>query len=363
MHRCDTTVSQCATHQNVIRGGDAHFLLGIHFQPFPGLRADDGGHGAEIANDKAQRVDGVAAGDGQGIGAHLSVPLPGPVGGPFQDPLLNPADVTRHDCPNIAGLHQFLSVQKGRSSSGLESHEISHPPGAGQLGHLLGFGRVTTQGPLGIDMLSSMQGCHRRLIMGRHSQDHSDGIDVRVVQHFTPVVKGQLRPEFGSGLFGALLAGSAHRRQLKGWAGDNGGQMSAGGPPPVYVSTYNPQTYLVCHTCTLSCNVCLSSHSWDALASIVRCAVGLPSPGSPHQRHHVRSPGERHIDEAGAYGTHSFLSGAPRWEYLMALVGRRSIFLSGGTGDPADSYKLGTFRDASTIKRHPEQVNSYLTDR
>ena len=47
----------------------------------------------------------------------------------------------------------------------------------------------------------------------------------------------------------------------------------------------------------------------------------------------------------------------------MALVGRRSIFLSGGTGDSADSYKLGTFQDACTIKRHPEQVNSYLTDR
>jgi len=30
----------------------------------------------------------------------------------------------------------------------------------------------------------------------------------------------------------------------------------------------------------------------------------------------------------------------------MALVGRRAIFLSGGVGDPADSYKLGTFRDA-----------------
>src|SRR5712691_1243059 len=91
----------------------------LHFQPFPGLRADDGGHGAEIAHDKAQRVDGVAAGDGQSIGAHLSVPLPGPVGGPFQDPLLDPTDVTRHDCPNLAGLHQCLGVQQGRSSPGL----------------------------------------------------------------------------------------------------------------------------------------------------------------------------------------------------------------------------------------------------
>ncbi len=31
-------------------------LLGIHFQPCPGLRADDGGPGAEIAHDKAQRI-------------------------------------------------------------------------------------------------------------------------------------------------------------------------------------------------------------------------------------------------------------------------------------------------------------------
>jgi len=50
--------------------------------------------------------------------------------------------------------------------------------------------------------------------------------------------------------------------------------------------------------------------------------------------------------EAGAYGTHSFLARAPRWEYLIALLGRRSIVLSGGTGDPADSYRLGTFQDA-----------------
>mgnify|MGYP003346877779 CR=1 FL=1 len=60
-------VDQLSLHQHVVGRSDFEVLLRVGFVPAAHLGADDAGEAAEIASDKAQRVQRMAIGDGEGM--------------------------------------------------------------------------------------------------------------------------------------------------------------------------------------------------------------------------------------------------------------------------------------------------------
>ena len=99
--------------------GHGQVLAGISFVPGAGLGADYGGHVGELAHHAAKGVNGVSAGDGQGVGAELVVALPGAPGVAGQDALAHQPHVAGHHPPHIAVRHQVAEVHDGGISAGL----------------------------------------------------------------------------------------------------------------------------------------------------------------------------------------------------------------------------------------------------
>ena len=60
--------------------------FGVGLVPLRRLGRDHAGDPREVASHEAQRVDDVAVGDGQRVGAEAGVALPGAAGGPLQAP-------------------------------------------------------------------------------------------------------------------------------------------------------------------------------------------------------------------------------------------------------------------------------------
>ncbi len=107
--------------QHVVGRSHVEPRVGAGVEPLLGLGRHHSGQPREVAGDKAHRVDGVAVGDGQGVGAEFGVALPGAVGRPRQHALAHQADMNGHDLADIAGLDQFLHVHHDGIDAGLQT--------------------------------------------------------------------------------------------------------------------------------------------------------------------------------------------------------------------------------------------------
>ena len=243
----DCAVFETAADQDVVGGGYVNHLIGVGLEPLGGLGADNSGDVAEIADDHAEDVDGVAEGDGEGVCAEFAVALPGAVGLALERPAGDTADVAGHDLADVAIGDQILEVQQGGVGAGLEADHVADAGGLGEIGHLLRLGGGASQGPLGVDVLAGVDGGNCRLVVAGHAQTDGHGVDVGVGQHLVVVIEGEACAERLAGLLGALHAGGADGGQLELGAGDDGGQVGTDGPAAMDVGADDAQANFVGH--------------------------------------------------------------------------------------------------------------------
>lgn len=203
--------------------------------PGGGLRANHGGHVGEFANDAAQSIDGVSAGDGEGVGAQLVVPLPGAAGVTGQDALAHQPDVAGHDTANVAVSDKVAEVDDGRVGAGLQANDGFDPLLAGEVGHLDGLISGAAQGPFGEGVLAGAQGGHGGLVVAGHAQGYGGSFNVGVGQHTVVVVPRAAGVEGGPGFVGRFLTGGADGGEVEVGVRGQGRQVSAGRPAHVNV--------------------------------------------------------------------------------------------------------------------------------
>ena len=143
----------------------------------------EGGQLAKFAEAVAQRVDHVAAGDRQQIGAIGAVRLIGAVD--RGSPVRRAADHRRRQYPaEIAIGDKVFGVADRRRHLALQPDGMTNPSGVCGIAQPDGLGAVTAERPFAIDVLAGLDCRHDRPVMIGHLDADRDQIDVGMLRQF-----------------------------------------------------------------------------------------------------------------------------------------------------------------------------------
>jgi hypothetical protein len=201
----------------------------------------------EVAGNESHRVDRVAVGDRQCVGAELGVALPGAVRRARQHTFTQEADMDRHHLTDKAGFDQFLHMHQDRIDARLQTNRRDEPLGCGQRRQFLGFRRRPPERPFAIDMLARLQRRLGRRIVRRHAHDDGDRVDLGRGDHLAPVVERQPGVPSPPRRLGALGFGRADRRQLDIRTRPQRRQMRTRRPGPPDTGADQAQPNPFCH--------------------------------------------------------------------------------------------------------------------
>jgi hypothetical protein len=115
-----------------------------------GIRVD------KLAEHGAQRVDGVAARDGQHVGAVGADTLPDAAGAPLQHGRRYAAQVGGEDFTDVALADEVARVENGRGAARLQTDDALERALTGEPGHLFRLAQGPAQRPLAEHGLSGL---------------------------------------------------------------------------------------------------------------------------------------------------------------------------------------------------------------
>ena len=210
----------------------------------------------ELAEHGAQRVDGVAAGDGQRVGAVGAHALPDAAGSPLQHRRHHGVQAGREHLTDVAGLDQIARVQNRRVAARLQADDGLQRALTGEPGHLLRLGERRPQRPLAAHGLAGLQAGHDQLAMTGHPHADDDQIDLRMRGHVAEAVERALGAERRRRGLGGVLVRGAHRLQLVAGERLQGGNVGVGSPaaaPLRHGRSHDAHANLVCHVTLRTC--------------------------------------------------------------------------------------------------------------
>ena len=247
MHRRHRAAVEAAADQDVVGRGDVEQRVGAGVEPLLRLGRHHRRQPGEIAGDEAHRVDRVAVGDGQRVGAERGVALPGAVRRPGQHALAHQADMHRQHLADIARRDQLPQMHHRRIDPRLQADGGGEPLGLGQRRQLHRLGGRPPQRPFAIDVLARLQRRLGRLVVRRHPHDDGDRVDLRRGDHLAVIVERQPGAVSLARRLGAVGPRGAHRGQLDIGARLQRRQMGARRPGAPDAGADQAQPNLVCH--------------------------------------------------------------------------------------------------------------------
>ena len=180
---------QTCRHGNAVRGIHRNAGARLLVAPLRDPRCDPRRQLHHFAKHEAQRVDRMAAGNRQWIGAVRAHALPDAARAPFQHRLRHHAQVGGQHLADVALRDQVTRVPDTRVAARLQPHGGAQPALARQVRHLLRLRERGAKRPLTEDGLPGAQACHHQLVVQRHSHRYHHEVNVRMLRHLINVVE------------------------------------------------------------------------------------------------------------------------------------------------------------------------------
>ena len=287
LDRCLGAAREAAGDGDAVRCIDGDIESGLLVAPLGDARGHARGDLRDLAEDRAERVDGVPARDRERVRAVRAHCLPDPAGAALEHRLRHHAQVRGQHLAHVPLRDEVAGVADAGVAAALEPDGRAQRLLAREVRHLLGLRERGPQRPLAEHVLARAQRRHHELVMQRHAHRHDDEVDIRVRHYRVDVVEGEGRAEaLGGGLRRVLVRG-ADRHELVVREGVEGGHMGVrapAAPPGRHGRAHDANADGVCHRS-------LHSLRRDRSRTVV-CTLPAAIPASARRSPGARSPAD-----------------------------------------------------------------------